>query len=86
MSASMLVWGRAFRPSTPTGLYAESRLKTLKPKPLRPKIPPVGTINVCTPKFWVPNTLIAGHIPWLRDPKPKGPKENSLMLGGSPIP
>ena len=34
---------------------------------------------------WVPNTLIEGHIPWFRDPKPKGtnpkgPKENPLKL------
>ena len=39
--------------------------------------------NVCTPKFWVPNTLIEGHIPWFEDPKPKGTnpkgtKDNSL--------
>ena len=44
----------------------------------------VCTLNVCTPKLWVPNTLIEGHIPWFRDPKPKGtnpkgPKENSLI-------
>ena len=44
-----------------------------------------GTRNVCTPKFWVPNTLIEGHIPWFRDPKPKGTnpkgtKENSLII------
>ena len=35
--------------------------------------------------FGVPNTLIEGHIPWFRDPKPKGtnakgPKDNSLKL------
>ena len=38
-----------------------------------------------SPKSWVPNTLIEGHIPWFRDPKPKGtnpkgPKENSLNV------
>ena len=36
-------------------------------------------------KFVPLNTLIEGHIPWFRDPKPKGtnpkaPKENSLNL------
>ena len=23
------------------------------------------TFNVCNPRFWVPNTFIMGHIPWL---------------------
>ena len=48
----------------------------------------ICTLNVCTPMFWVPNTLIEGHIPWLRDPKPKGTKpkgtkENSLIFNAA---
>ena len=31
----------------------------------------VGTFKVCNPRFWVPNTQIKNHIPWLKDPSPK---------------
>ena len=37
----------------------------------------VCTLNVCMPRFWAPNTLIKGHIPRFRGPKPKGTKDNS---------
>ena len=39
-------------------------------------------INVCNPRFWVPNTIIEGHVlhglgtPW--GTNPNGAKENSL--------
>ena len=38
----------------------------------------VCTLNVCNPRFLVPNTLVQGHIPWFRGPNPKGTKDNSL--------
>ena len=44
----------------------------------------VCTFKVCNPRFWVPNTQIKNHIPWLKDPnpkkgtKPKSTKDNSL--------
>ena len=31
----------------------------------------VCTLNVCNPRFGVPNTLFRGHSPWYRDPNPR---------------
>ena len=28
-------------------------------------------VDVCNPRFWVPNTLFEGHFPWFRDPNPR---------------